>query len=386
MTAAVAARPHLIKPNHEELAELVGHPLPTLGDVHAAARDLVADGIEVVAVSLGGDGALLVTADELVHARATITAPLSTVGAGDCMLAGLLHGLSSGLSRRRRPRRRRHLGRRRRHPPRQPRAGPARPRRHPRRGHPYPRLIARPALTPKGSTMPLITDEQVVLDLTGADRHEATRALAERLVASGRCTDLDTFLADVSERESKMATGLPGGIGIPHARSAAITEPSLVFGRSTDGIDWGAKDGPATLVFLIAAPEGGGDAHMQMLPKLARALMKKDFKAALAAATTEAEVVAIVEARGRARPAQGPPPPRPPLPRPPRRRTAGAAPAAAAAPAARPRPPRLARPPPWTTARARSPSSASPPARPASRTPTWRPSPSRTPPRPPVTS
>ena len=98
MTAAVAARPHLVKPNHEELAELVGHPLPTLGDVHAAARDLVSDGIEVVAVSLGGDGALLVTADELVHARATITAPLSTVGAGDCMLAGLLHGLSTGLT------------------------------------------------------------------------------------------------------------------------------------------------------------------------------------------------------------------------------------------------------------------------------------------------
>ena len=80
MTAAVAARPNLIKPNHEELAELVGHPLPTLGDVRAAARDLVADGIEVVAVSLGGDGALLVTADELVHATATITAPLSHRG------------------------------------------------------------------------------------------------------------------------------------------------------------------------------------------------------------------------------------------------------------------------------------------------------------------
>ena len=49
--------------------------------------------------------------------------------------------------------------------------------------------------------MPLITDEQVVLDLTGADRHVATRALAERLVASGRCTDLDTFLDDVRKRE-----------------------------------------------------------------------------------------------------------------------------------------------------------------------------------------
>ena len=144
--------------------------------------------------------------------------------------------------------------------------------------------------------MSLITEEQVVLDLTGADRHEATRRLGERLVASGRCTDLDAFLDDVRKREETMATGLPGGIGIPHARSAAITEPSLVFGRSGDGIDWGAKDGPASLVFLIAAPEGGGDAHMQMLPKLARALMKKDFKAALASATTPAEVVRIVSA------------------------------------------------------------------------------------------
>jgi len=98
MAHAVAARPHLVKPNHEELAELVGHALPTLGDVHAAARDLVATGIEVVAVSLGADGALLVTADDHVHAAATITHPLSTVGAGDCMLAGLLHGLSRGLA------------------------------------------------------------------------------------------------------------------------------------------------------------------------------------------------------------------------------------------------------------------------------------------------
>ncbi len=144
--------------------------------------------------------------------------------------------------------------------------------------------------------MSLITEQQVVLDLTGADRHEATRVLAERLVATGRCTDLDAFLADVRERETKMATGLPGGIGIPHARSAAVTEPSLVFGRAGDGIDWGAKDGPATLVFLIAAPESGGDAHMQMLPKLARALMKSDFKQALAEATTEDEVVRLVEA------------------------------------------------------------------------------------------
>ncbi len=142
--------------------------------------------------------------------------------------------------------------------------------------------------------MSLITEAQVVLDLAGADRHEATRTLAATLVASGRCTDLEQFVADVATREATMATGLPGGIGIPHARSAAITEPSLAFGRIDGGLDWGAKDGPADLVFLIAAPEAGGDAHMQMLPKLARALMKKDFVAALRGATTKAEVVRLV--------------------------------------------------------------------------------------------
>lgn len=144
--------------------------------------------------------------------------------------------------------------------------------------------------------MALITESQVVLDLAAPDRHAATRILAETLAATGRTTDVEAFLEDVRKREEVMATGLPGGIGIPHARSAAITEPSLVFGRASDGIDWGAKDGPATLVFLIAAPESGGEAHMQMLPKLARALMNKGFRAALESATTPAEVVDIVSA------------------------------------------------------------------------------------------
>jgi 1-phosphofructokinase/6-phosphofructokinase 2 len=97
MPLAVAARPHLIKPNHEELEELVGRSLPTLGDVCDAARALVADGVETVAVSLGGDGALLVTATDTIHARGTVAKPLSTVAAGDCMLAGLLHSLASGF-------------------------------------------------------------------------------------------------------------------------------------------------------------------------------------------------------------------------------------------------------------------------------------------------
>jgi fructose PTS system EIIA component len=73
-------------------------------------------------------------------------------------------------------------------------------------------------------------------------------------------------VADVRKREEQMPTSLPGGIGIPHARSGAhVTEPTLAFGRATQGIDWGAEDGPATLIFLIAAPESGGGDHLKIL-------------------------------------------------------------------------------------------------------------------------
>lgn len=95
---AVAAAPDLIKPNHEELEELVGKPLPTLNDVLEAARRLVADGIGAVVVSLGEDGALAVDATTAVHAAAVVSQPQSTVGAGDCLLAGLLAAIDAGAS------------------------------------------------------------------------------------------------------------------------------------------------------------------------------------------------------------------------------------------------------------------------------------------------
>jgi fructose-specific phosphotransferase system IIA component len=140
----------------------------------------------------------------------------------------------------------------------------------------------------------LITDELVLLDATAADKDDATRQLVDLLTKAGRATDADGFLADVRKREEQMATGLPGGIGIPHARSAHITEPSLGFGRLAQGVDFGAEDGPATLIFLIAAPEGGGDEHLTILAKLARKLMRKEFLDSLRNAATAREVVDII--------------------------------------------------------------------------------------------
>ncbi|MFI1375085.1 fructose-specific PTS transporter subunit EIIC [Streptomyces longwoodensis] len=127
----------------------------------------------------------------------------------------------------------------------------------------------------------MITADLVDLDLSADTKEAAARSLAERMVAQGRVTDLDGFLADVAAREAQMPTGLDGGIGIPHCRSAHVTEPTLAFGRSAAGIDFGAPDGRADLIFLIAAPAGADDAHLTILSSLARQLMNADFTAAL---------------------------------------------------------------------------------------------------------
>ncbi|MCX4881404.1 MULTISPECIES: fructose-specific PTS transporter subunit EIIC [unclassified Streptomyces] len=127
----------------------------------------------------------------------------------------------------------------------------------------------------------MITADLVDLDLSADTKDAAARALAERMVALGRVTDLEGFLADVAAREAQMPTGLDGGIGIPHCRSEHVTEPTLAFGRSAAGIDFGAADGPADLIFLIAAPAGADDAHLTILSSLARQLMNAEFTDAL---------------------------------------------------------------------------------------------------------
>ncbi|MET7567187.1 fructose-specific PTS transporter subunit EIIC [Streptomyces sp. NPDC005492] len=140
----------------------------------------------------------------------------------------------------------------------------------------------------------MITADLVDLDLSADTKEAAARALAERMVAQGRVTDLDGFLADVAAREAQMPTGLDGGIGIPHCRSEYVTEPSLAFGRSAEGVDFGAPDGPADLIFLIAAPAGADDAHLTILSSLARQLMNTEFTSALRSAGDAESAAALI--------------------------------------------------------------------------------------------
>lgn len=143
--------------------------------------------------------------------------------------------------------------------------------------------------------MSTITPALVSLDENlGADKQSVLTALSERFVAEGRAASADELFDAAWAREEKDATGLPGGIAIPHAKAATVSQASLAFARLNPPIDFGSFDGPSDVVFMIAAPDTAAEEHLAVLSQLARHLMDDDFTAALRAATDADEVVRIV--------------------------------------------------------------------------------------------
>lgn len=161
----------------------------------------------------------------------------------------------------------------------------------------------------------LITADLVLLDENlGETRFDVIAKLAQAVVNAGRATDFEQLYAATEARESKTDTGIPGGIAIPHCRSAAVTEPTLAMARPNPAVSFGAKDGPADLIFFIAAPDGADQAHLKLLSTLARSLMKKSFTASLREASSAEEIVELVngalgvgEKKAEAKPAEAAP-------------------------------------------------------------------------------
>ena len=146
------------------------------------------------------------------------------------------------------------------------------------------------------SSVSIINPDLVLLDVdAGPDKQAVIGRLVQRLADAGRSTDADGLLAAAMAREEQSATGLPGGIAIPHCRSPHVDAASIGFARLSPPVDFGAPDGPADLAFLIAAPESGGAEHMKLLSSLARALVRKEFVESLRQAATPGDVVALVD-------------------------------------------------------------------------------------------
>lgn len=129
----------------------------------------------------------------------------------------------------------------------------------------------------------LTTPDMVILEMEATSREDASAQLAKRLFDAGRISDLDGFLAQVNAREHQMATGLPGGVGLPHARSEFVSQTSIAVGITRYGhsLDFGAVDGPATVVLLIATPASSYSEHLEVLATIARSLFKENFRESL---------------------------------------------------------------------------------------------------------
>lgn len=141
----------------------------------------------------------------------------------------------------------------------------------------------------------LLKVEAIELGVSAANKEAAIDKLVSLHDKVGNLADVAGYKAAILKRESESTTAIGEGLAVPHAKTAAAKHPGLAAITIPDGVDYDAPDGqPATLAFMIAAPEGAGDAHLEILSRLMVMLMDPDFGAALRAAKTPEEFLEII--------------------------------------------------------------------------------------------
>lgn len=144
----------------------------------------------------------------------------------------------------------------------------------------------------------LMIQETMIMDLKAVTKEAAIDELIASLAASGRINDPVLFKEMILKREAESSTGIGGGIAMPHAKTKAVNEPTVVFAKSRQGVDFEALDGEAAYVFfMIAAPEGAGNTHLRTLAALSRLLIDTEFIAQLMDAKTPEEVTALFDSK-----------------------------------------------------------------------------------------
>ncbi|OME90944.1 MULTISPECIES: PTS fructose transporter subunit IIABC [Paenibacillus] len=144
----------------------------------------------------------------------------------------------------------------------------------------------------------LMVQETMIMDLKAVTKEAAIDELIASLAASGRINDPVLFKEMILKREAESSTGIGGGIAMPHAKTKAVNEPTVVFAKSRQGVDFEALDGEAAYVFfMIAAPEGAGNTHLRTLAALSRLLIDAEFIGQLMNTNTPGEVTALFDSK-----------------------------------------------------------------------------------------
>ena len=144
----------------------------------------------------------------------------------------------------------------------------------------------------------LLKSQSIQLNADPATKIDAIYILGDLMEKGGHLADKDTYLQAVFERENSGSTGLGEGIATPHAKSSGVKDAGLSAMVVPGGVDFDSLDGnPARLFFMIAAPEGAANTHVEVLSKLATMIIDPDFKEVLIAADSTERFLALIDAK-----------------------------------------------------------------------------------------
>ena len=144
----------------------------------------------------------------------------------------------------------------------------------------------------------LLKPQSILLNASPTNKADAIYTLGDLMDKGGNLSDKAEYLQAVFAREESGSTGLGDGIATPHAKSAGVKEAGLAAMVVPNGVDFDALDGqPSRLFFMIAAPEGAADTHVEVLSKLATMVIDPDFKNALIQAATVDRFLELITAK-----------------------------------------------------------------------------------------
>lgn len=142
----------------------------------------------------------------------------------------------------------------------------------------------------------LLTEDTILLSMNSTTKIDAIDELVSILDTAGKITNKEAFKEAILKREAQSTTGIGDGIAIPHAKTAVVKEPAIVFGKSNTGVEYEALDGKAShLFFMIAAPEGANNTHLEALARLSGLLMKEEVREKLLNAASKIEILNIID-------------------------------------------------------------------------------------------
>ncbi len=141
----------------------------------------------------------------------------------------------------------------------------------------------------------LLSTDRIALGAQISDKEQAIDKLVELQMAGGCIADREAYRKAILAREEMSSTAIEQGIAVPHAKSDAVSAPSLAAMTLTQGVDYGAMDGqPSDLFFMIAAPLNG-DLHLEILSRLMVLLMDGEFVKALRSAADAQQFMAVID-------------------------------------------------------------------------------------------